>query len=143
MLATDSQQIVSLIMKLSDKIEKSYVKKAIDKNLGDLTLGEARTIIAIDTEGYKTMKQVAKAIAVAPNAAPAVVDRLVNKGLVERKPGEEDRRLCLVKLTDKGASMHHKIDSTLKDETKDFFHYLDEQETNSLLMTLEKIHENI
>jgi len=39
--------------------------------------------------------------------------------------------------------MHHKIDSTLKDETKDFFHYLDEQETNSLLMTLEKIHENI
>lgn len=143
MRQTSSQQIVGLIMKLSDKIEKSYVKKALDRNLGDLTLGEARTILAIDTDGFKTMKQVAKSISVAPNAATAVVDRLVNKGLVERRPGEKDRRLCLVRLTEEGSLIHARIETTLRNETKDFFHYLDEQEANSLLMTLEKIHQKI
>ena len=143
MKETNSQQIVGLLMQLSDKIEKSYVKKAIDRNVEDITLGEARTMLAIDKEGYKTMKQVANAVAVAPNAATSVMDRLVAKGLVERKPGETDRRLCLVRLTEKGLKVHSKVEKTIKDETKDFFHYLDEDETSSLLMTLEKIHENI
>ena len=78
MQTPDSQQIIGLIMKVSDKIEKSYVKKALDKSVGDLTLGEARTIGAIGNDGYKTMKQIAKSISVAPNAATAVVDRLVS-----------------------------------------------------------------
>ncbi len=143
MQSTDSQQIIGLIMRLSDKIEKSYVKKALDKNMGDLTLGEARTIDAISDDGFKTMKQIAKSISVAPNAATAVVDRLVAKGIAERKPGETDRRLCLVKLTPKGTDVLKKINVTMKAETKDFFHYLSEEEANSFYLTLEKIHENI
>jgi hypothetical protein len=31
----------------------------------------------------------------------------------------------------------------MKAETKDFFHYLSEEEANSFYLTLEKIHENI
>ena len=143
MQTPDSQHIIGLIMKVSDKIEKSYVKKALDKSVGDLTLGEARTIGAIGNDGYKTMKQIAKSISVAPNAATAVVDRLVSKGIAERKPGETDRRLCLVKLTGKGNDVLGKINRTMTAETKDFFHYLSDEEANSLLMTLEKIHEKI
>jgi MarR family transcriptional regulator for hemolysin len=48
------------------------------------------------------MGQLANALGITPASATLLVDRLVNHGLVERRPAPEDRRVVRVFLSERG-----------------------------------------
>lgn len=50
-----------------------------------------------------TAGELSTATGLRPAATTALIDRLVDKGFVERRPSESDRRKVLVALTDEGA----------------------------------------
>ena len=59
----------------------------------------------------KNMSTVAKAVSVTTGTLTIAINHLVKKGYVERTRSEEDRRVVLVSLSEKGekAFLHHKI----------------------------------
>lgn len=68
----------------------------------ELTVNDMHVIEAIDTQEPKNMSTVAKALSVTTGTLTISVNGLVKKGYVNRTRSEEDRRVVLISLTEKG-----------------------------------------
>lgn len=75
----------------------------------DVTTNDMHVIEAIGMEEAKNMTSVARALEVTTGTLTISVNSLVKKGYVDRVRSEEDRRVVLVSLSEKGrrAYLHH------------------------------------
>lgn len=80
-------------------IEENAVKQTKYQNM---TTNDMHVIEAIGMEEPKNMTSVARALMVTTGTLTISVNSLVKKGFVERTRSEEDRRVVLVSLTEKG-----------------------------------------
>ncbi len=76
----------------------------------DVTTNDMHVIDAIGTGEAKNMTSVAKSLEVTTGTLTIAVNSLVKKGYVDRVRSEEDRRVVLVSLSNKGrqAYLHHR-----------------------------------
>lgn len=89
----------------------------------DVTANDMHVMEAIGPEGAKNMTSVARELEVTTGTLTISVNGLVKKGYVNRSRSEEDRRVVLVSLSDKGqkAYFHHQrfhqdmIEAVLRD----------------------------
>lgn len=88
-----------------------------------LTVKEVHTIYAISMYEEKTASQVAKAVHLSPSAMTTAIDRLVDKGYVERRRSKEDKRVVKLGLTHQGRILyrahqvfHFKVTKALLDD---------------------------
>lgn len=68
----------------------------------ELTVNDMHVIEAIDIHEPKNMSTVAKSLSVTTGTLTISVNGLVKKGYVDRIRSEEDRRVVLISLTEKG-----------------------------------------
>lgn len=68
----------------------------------ELSVNDMHVIEAIDIHAPKNMTTVAKSLMVTTGTLTISVNGLVKKGYVERTRSEEDRRVVLISLTEKG-----------------------------------------
>ncbi len=116
--STLNEVLVKLFREITT-IEEKALKTGEYK---DLTVNDMHVIEAIDREEPKNMSSVAKMLSVTTGTLTISVNGLVKKGYVNRTRSEEDRRVVLVSLTEKGckAFVRHRefhqemIDSILK-----------------------------
>lgn len=93
----------------------------------DVTANDMHVIEAIGPEGTKNMTSVARELEVTTGTLTISVNSLVKKGYVDRTRSEEDRRVVLISLSEKGqkAYLHHRkfhqemIDAVLKELTEE------------------------
>ena len=62
------------------------------KKFGDLSMAQVNTLMTIRKRGPMSLSELASDLCVSPPSASAMVDRLVEKGLVTREQSPEDRR---------------------------------------------------
>ncbi len=74
-----------------------------------LTIGQLKSLFFIDFEGSTNFKKLATALGVTPPNVTGIVDRLVEQELVSREENPEDRRMLLLKTTDKGKALLAKL----------------------------------
>jgi len=80
-------------------IEETALKQSY---FSDITLKDMHTIDAISMYSEKSASQVAKIIHLTPSAMTTAIDRLVDKGYIERRRSNTDRRVVRLGLTHKG-----------------------------------------
>lgn len=93
----------------------------------DVTANDMHVIEAIGPEGTKNMTSVARELEVTTGTLTISVNSLVKKGYVNRTRSEEDRRVVLISLSDRGqkAYLHHRkfheemIDAVLRELTEE------------------------
>ncbi len=68
----------------------------------DLTHSQLRALIVLDKAVEVTAGELAKSADLNPASVTAMLDQLEANGIVERRRGSQDRRVCMVSLTDKG-----------------------------------------
>ena len=90
--------LVDLFKNILD-IEEQALK---DRGIIDLSMNEMHTLEAIGYEDVKTMSETAEILKITLGTLTTSVNRLVKKGYVQRLQDEKDRRIVLIKLTDKG-----------------------------------------
>lgn len=98
--ATLNEVLVKLFRNIN-AIEEQAIRSGEYK---DVTTNDMHVIEAIGTGEAKNMSTVAKALAVTTGTLTISVNGLVKKGFVDRVRSEEDRRVVLVSLTEKGRS---------------------------------------
>ncbi|WDV45513.1 transcriptional regulator [Clostridiaceae bacterium M8S5] len=78
---------------------------------GDLSITEIHTIDAVGIEEPKTMTTIANKLKITVGTLSISINRLVKKGYALRKRFEEDKRVVLVSLTEKGREVFndHKL----------------------------------
>lgn len=99
--------LVGIFREIMDIEEKAI----ITSEFKDLTNNDMHIIEAVGIKEEKNMSAVAKALSVTTGTLTIAMNSLVKKGYVERVRSEEDRRVVLLSLSEKGkkAYEHHRI----------------------------------
>jgi MarR family transcriptional regulator, organic hydroperoxide resistance regulator len=89
-----------------------------------LTHSQFRALFVLGREDEVTAGNLAKSADLNPASVTAMLDQLESNGIVERRRGAIDRRVCMVSLTDKGRA--------IVDEKRARWHELWEQHLGDL-----------
>jgi DNA-binding MarR family transcriptional regulator len=71
----------------------------------NITLQQIRAFALIFARGETPITKVADALGIRPNVATGIVQRLVDRGLIERREDPGDRRVRLLTVTDQGREL--------------------------------------
>ena len=71
----------------------------------DLTLQQLRVFAFILTRERLAISEVAEALGIRPNVATGIIQRLVDRGLIERREDPVDRRRRRLTVTDRGFAL--------------------------------------
>src|SRR3954454_17109129 len=81
----------------------------------DLSPPQVMALRQLDPDEPNPMSELALALRCAnPNVA-GIVDRLEDRGLVERRPGERDRRVKMLTITERGAQIRDALGARLSE----------------------------
>ena len=138
----DIRIVTALFAEINSKLRKSSQENLL-KIYKNLTIAEANAIYAIGPDEPKTMKQIAETLGVAVSTPTRTIDRLLEKGFVNRTVGEKDRRKLLIELTPKGKELLEHIDKENLEITRKMLNGLTDGEIDTFKKILSKISENI
>jgi DNA-binding MarR family transcriptional regulator len=85
----------------------------------EITTSQLRALIVLDHADEVTAGDLAKSADLNPASVTSMLDQLESRGVIERKRGLKDRRVCLVSLTATGRA--------IVDERRGYWHALWEE----------------
>ena len=135
------EAFIPLIQELSGAYQafSLYDAEGLRKSGSDLTPSQARVIFTIgDTDGM-TCKDIGDITLITKGTLTGVVDRLEEKGLVERWSVEGDGRKTIVALTRRGERVYEKEFPRHIEFLKDRFDGLNARDRKQALALLKKI----
>ncbi|MFB0918048.1 MAG: MarR family transcriptional regulator [Clostridiaceae bacterium] len=115
------------------RIEEKVIKQQTVLNL---TVNEMHTIEAIGKYTSKNMSEVAELLNITTGTLTISVNRLIEKGYVERMRDEDDRRIVRIKLTDKGMKAFDKHEEYHEEMVNTVLSNLSDEEAEVLSRTL-------
>lgn len=126
----------TLLVKLFRDIMNIEEEVLITGEFTDITINDMHVIEAIGTGGPKPSSVVAKKLSVTMGTLTKSIDRLTRNQYVLRERSEEDKRLVLLSLTEKGmrADAHHQ--KFHREMIEAAMAQFDEQESKILLESL-------
>ena len=133
------ETVNDILVNLFNEIMDIEERALITSEYKDISVKDMHVIEAVGIGNPRNMSAVAKSLSVTVGTLTIAMNNLVKKGYVNRVRSEEDRRVVLVSLSEKGehAYHHHRIFhermvmSVLKD--------LNKEETESLTAALMKL----
>ena len=89
----------------------SHLTRSLDQALTEQGLGRAhhRALYFIAQKPDMTVSELLSLLAITKQSLGRVLNELVERGLVETRPGDRDRRQRLLRLTAIGATMEHDL----------------------------------
>jgi DNA-binding MarR family transcriptional regulator len=96
----------------------SHLTRSIDRCLGEQGLGRAhhRSLYFIARQPDMTVSQLLAILAITKQSLGRVLNELTERGLVEVRPGDRDRRQRLLRLTDAGAALEAELFDALREK---------------------------
>lgn len=134
-----AETINDVLVNLFNEIMDIEERALITSEYKDVSVNDMHVIEAVGIGTARSMSTVAKSLSVTVGTLTIAMNHLVKKGYVERRRSEEDRRVVLVSLTEKGekAYHHHRMfhEKMVMAVMKD----LNRQETDALTEALLKL----
>ena len=105
------ETVNDVLVKLFNEIMDVEERALLTSEYKDISVNDMHVIEAIGIREPKNMSTVARAVSVTVGTLTIAINHLVKKGYVERSRSEEDRRVVLVSLSEKGekAYFHHRM----------------------------------
>lgn len=103
-MTTISQQTSrNQLMELIEFLNREMHAGSLDAWRGlDLTIPQIKTLVLLDHRGSMRMGQISQFLGSTVSATTSIVERLFERGLVERDNDPDDRRVVLIQLTETG-----------------------------------------
>ncbi len=108
-----------------------------------ITGAQGYTLLAIPDGERISMNDLSLRMKLASSTMTRMVDLLVQRGLVDRQPDAEDRRVVRVRLTDRGEQAKAQLRSTLQGFFAQVMQAVPEGERESMLHSLETLNQAI
>ncbi len=102
--------IVEEVVELMPKIGRGlYATLLDDPEIRGLTLPQVKALVFLYDMGERSLTELASGLAVTLPSASELVDRLIDRGLVERMVDPADRRRVLISLTEPAIAYGRRI----------------------------------
>ncbi|MEH7494336.1 MarR family winged helix-turn-helix transcriptional regulator [Neobacillus niacini] len=133
------QELIDRYVSVSFEVNKkagSLIKCQMGE---DLTIDQHYIIGYIQNSKECTSSELAEAFEVNKSAITAIINRLADRGLIERTRDENDRRVVYLSLSEKGIDLHHKTQEKVHLLVESFITQFDETEITNFITTYEKL----
>ncbi len=99
----DKQQLTERFVELVEQMNQQMHCRPLDAWEGlDLTIPQMKTLGVLQHQGPQRMGRISNSLGTTLSAATSIIDRLVDKDLVQRTPDPADRRVVICQLTRPG-----------------------------------------
>lgn len=105
----------------------------------DLKPSEFSILVLLDSNPGIYLRQLGEALDISPSNLVAVVERLVQRGLIQRQPDPRDRRLQQLHLTDEGRALQGLAEGEVSRLEDDLEQLLSPTEQQHLFSALDKL----
>jgi DNA-binding MarR family transcriptional regulator len=133
-----SRQVVMLILHIMRNFRHSGLGMMTDV---EVSYSQILVMYALLETGQATMSELSRWLKISHGVATRMVDRLVEKGMVERKRDEADRRVVLVSLSKEGRGFAEKMISVHLDRMDSVFESVGKEKSESFLELLAQIND--
>ncbi|WP_353508157.1 MarR family transcriptional regulator [Intrasporangium sp.] len=136
------QRVITGIYGVTKKLDQWYVRQLADL---DLTQGEWAVLAALAKAGEArlTPSQLADLTNVAPSSMTHRLDKMSQRGLIERRPDESNRTRTLISLTSEGWDLFSDAIRESNVVESDILRGLSTEERGSLAGLLERVIEQL
>ena len=134
-----SRTLNELLVNLFNNIMDIEAKAVITEEFKDITNNDMHIIEAIGIEEPQKMSVIARHLSVTVGTLTTAINRLIKKEYVERRRIEEDRRVVLIKLTNKGEKAFDSHAQFHDDMIKSIIQELPETEETVLIASLKRM----
>ena len=119
----DKKEVINEIMELQRRMSQVIIPYAIKswREL-DVPLAQLKSLLIIAGKGETNFSTLAQDLGVTPGDVTGIIERLVEQGLVSRKPSPEDRRIIWLQATDKGRDL---LANLMESQTRHMVHILE------------------
>lgn len=143
-MSSSRDTFAAQIQRLLYKLVRSYeLCDRVCLTQHDVTASQGYTLLALPPEGTVSMNELSEAMGLAGSTMTRMVDQLVSKRLVQRKPDDEDRRVVRVWLTERGREARRTLEQALQDFFKGALDDIREEERPTILRALERIVQSV
>lgn len=100
------EEVINEIIELQRRMSQVIIPYAIESwRKLDVPLAQLKSLLIITAKGETNFSTLAQDLGVTPGDVTGIIERLVEQGLVSRKPSPEDRRVIWLEATDKGLDL--------------------------------------
>ncbi len=131
-----SLKLIIALHRNIDKIDKKTMKLAQKEGL---TFGQFEVLEVLYSKGDMSIGNVMEKILSSVGTISVIVNNLVKLDYIERLPCENDKRICILHLKDKGRDVIERVVIKNTEMLEESFSMLTEEEKENLLITLKKI----
>lgn len=133
------QHLIDRYISLNFQVHKK-AEALIKGEIGnDLTNDQYYILKYIFESGECTSSDLAAVFEVNKSAITAIINRMADKGLIQRTRDENDRRVIYLALTDDGKELHQNCMKKVRLLVESIITQFDEVEINTFLDTYEKL----
>jgi DNA-binding MarR family transcriptional regulator len=98
----------------------------------DLTTPQLKVVLLLYLNGQARMSDLAASLGVTLATATGIVDRLVERDVVTRENGKEDRRVVYCRLSEKGHNLTDRLYTSGRERARQLLEGLDEEKLRKL-----------
>ncbi len=98
----------------------------------DLTTPQLKVVLLLYLNGSARMSVLASSLGVTLATATGILDRLVDKDIVERENSREDRRVVVCRLSKKGQELTDRLYTSGRERARQLLQGLDEDKLSKL-----------
>lgn len=148
MVCTQSPHVLfRKLLEILDDMRRESIKtinSPTQKKMYGLTVRQGSAVSQLklmleDTPEGVSLKELAKRMQMTIPATSLLVDNMVTKGFMERKPNPNDRRAVCIKLTERGLSLFDDVYARFHDELDRRAQALTQEELAAFTRIVEKI----
>ncbi len=118
------------------KLEEGLI---LEEGYTDLTNNDMHVLEAIGPAAEERMSVLADDLHITVGSLTTAVNGLVKKGYVQRRRGEQDRRVVFVSLTEKGRQAYKRHVDCQRQLTLEILKVLDKEEQKVLIKTMDAV----
>lgn len=115
----------------------SYLKPS------DLTLGQPKVLDYLKDHDGMTQKDIAKACEIEPTSAARVLQGMEDKGIIERKRLNGNRRSLHVFLTGEGQKLQREVEEAFQKLEQEAFYGMNSEEISCFMDAFSRIYNNL
>jgi len=133
----DRAELTKEIIELQRRLNRDMRRYTLDAWMElNLTIPQLKSLFFIANWGSTNFTKLASALEVTPSNVTGIVDRLVEQGLVSRQENPEDRRMLMLRVTDKGEAIIANLRERRASHMSEILAQLSLEELNSVFKGL-------
>lgn len=132
----DTLKALTVLLKASGTVEKTIKEDILTYGLNPT---EFSVMELLYNKGKQPIQLIGKKILIASSSITYVIDRLEEKGLVDRIPDKKDRRVTLVELNESGREKMDNIFPKHSESIYELYEDFSEEEVQELITLLKKV----